>query len=205
MRFVLAVFATWRVTHLLASEDGPADLIVRLRARLGPSFAGRLMDCFYCLSLWIAVPAAWFVTRNLLDWLMVWLALSGAACLLERVGREPVVMEPVAPPWEGDSYHVLWSEARGVAERAERSGALNEAERAANNTSELSANSAHGGPASGGTSDDPDPDSRGETTSSSAAASPWSDTDRGAFRSGEHSVPRKLTNSSPRSRNWPSL
>ena len=34
-RLVLAVLATWRLTHLLAREDGPADLVVRLRARLG--------------------------------------------------------------------------------------------------------------------------------------------------------------------------
>ena len=30
-RLVLAVLATWRLTHLLAREDGPADLLVRLR------------------------------------------------------------------------------------------------------------------------------------------------------------------------------
>ena len=54
IRFVLAVLATWRVTHLLANEDGPADLIVRLRSRLGDSLAGQMMDCFNCLSLWIA-------------------------------------------------------------------------------------------------------------------------------------------------------
>ena len=29
-RLVLAVFATWRITNLLANEDGPADLIARL-------------------------------------------------------------------------------------------------------------------------------------------------------------------------------
>jgi hypothetical protein len=32
LKFVLAVLATWRVTHLLASEDGPADIIVRYRS-----------------------------------------------------------------------------------------------------------------------------------------------------------------------------
>ena len=37
LRFVLAALATWRVTHLLSSEDGPADLLYRLRTRLGAS------------------------------------------------------------------------------------------------------------------------------------------------------------------------
>lgn len=110
LRFVLAVLATWRATHLLASEDGPADVIVRLRALLGRSIAGKLIDCFNCLSLWIAAPATLFVTRKVLDWLLVWLALSGAACLLERLGREPVVIEPVLQSSEGDARHVLRSE-----------------------------------------------------------------------------------------------
>jgi uncharacterized protein DUF1360 len=106
-RFVLAVLATWRVTHLLAREDGPADLIVRFRARLGHGLLGRLMDCFNCLSLWVAAPAAFFVTRQPLDWLFTWLALSGAACLLERVGHEPVIIQPVSQPVEGEVNNVL--------------------------------------------------------------------------------------------------
>jgi hypothetical protein len=74
------------------------------------------MDCFYCLSLWIAAPAAVFVTRQFPAWLMVWLAVSGAACLLERLGREPLMIEPVSQPLEGDSYHVLQSKTNGVSQ-----------------------------------------------------------------------------------------
>jgi hypothetical protein len=88
--FILAVLAAWRVTHLLASEDGPADLVFRLRARLGSSFAGKLMDCFYCLSLWVAAPLALLVTRQILGWIVAWLAISGAACLLERATEERI-------------------------------------------------------------------------------------------------------------------
>jgi hypothetical protein len=117
IRFIVAVLATWRVTHLLASEDGPADIVVRLRARLGHGQAGKLMDCFYCLSLWIAAPAAAFVSRYWIDWLMAWLALSGGACLLERLGRDPVVMEPISQLEEGDADHVLRSETGGLAEQ----------------------------------------------------------------------------------------
>jgi Protein of unknown function (DUF1360) len=98
IRFVLAVLATWRVTHLLANEDGPAELIVRLRSRLGGSMAGEMMDCFNCLSLWIAAPAAIFVVRTPLEWLFAWLALSGAACLLQRFSDEPVAIEPISDP-----------------------------------------------------------------------------------------------------------
>ena len=118
IRLVLAVLATWRVTHLLTSEDGPADLVVRFRARLGQGLAGKLMDCFNCLSLWVAAPAAFFVSQKPLDWLFTWLALSGAACLLERLGHEPVVIQPLLHPREGDIDDVLRTETVGVAERS---------------------------------------------------------------------------------------
>ena len=110
-RFVLAILATWRVTHLLAREDGPADIIVRFRGRLGGGFFGKLMDCFYCLSLWIAAPMAFYVSRAPLDWLFVWLALSGAACVLERLGREPVITEPISQLTEGENTDVLRTKA----------------------------------------------------------------------------------------------
>jgi Protein of unknown function (DUF1360) len=103
VRFVLAVLATWRVTHLLADEDGPADVIVRLRSTLGNSIAGSLMDCFNCLSLWIAAPTALFVAHSLVRWTISWLAISGAACLLQRIGEPPVVFESGPPQQEGDN------------------------------------------------------------------------------------------------------
>ena len=133
IHFVLAILAAWRITHLLANEDGPADLIVKLRATLGDSLAGKLMDCFNCLSLWIAAPAALFVTRAPLLWLFVWLAISGAACLLESAVQQlpeahtPQTRTEVQPytqasSWmhtsEGDVSHVLRSEATGSAERS---------------------------------------------------------------------------------------
>jgi uncharacterized protein DUF1360 len=134
MRFVVAVLATWRVTHLLASEDGPADAIVRFRARLGPGLAGKLMDCFYCLSLWVAAPAAFFVSRRTLDWLFTWLAISGASCLLERWGQDPVVIQPVSDPKQReDNNNVLRPETIGVAEcsiRGENADANRAAKRA---------------------------------------------------------------------------
>ena len=86
IRFVLAVLATWRVTHLLANEDGPADVVFRLRRRLGDGFVGSLMDCFNCMSVWVAAPLALFVSTNPLTWAVSWLALSGAACLVEGRG-----------------------------------------------------------------------------------------------------------------------
>ena len=110
--FTLGVFAVWRVTHLLNAEDGPADLVIRLRSMLGDTLLATLMDCFYCLSLWIALPVAALLSRSVLEGLLAWLALSGGACLLNGIARNPVVIESLPPQTSaGDTEHVLRSEA----------------------------------------------------------------------------------------------
>jgi len=118
-RFALAALATWRVTHLLAEEDGPADAVVRLRRRAGESWVGGLMDCFYCLSVWVAAPFAVVVSRRARDTPLNWLALSGAACLLEQATRERAVS--TEPKGDLDGMR-MWGEAAG-AEELSRLGA----------------------------------------------------------------------------------
>lgn len=98
MRLILAVLATWRVTHLLANEDGPGNVVFRARRWLGDGFVGGLMDCFNCMSVWVAAPLALFVSTNPLTWAVSWLALSGAACLLERLGGASV--DPAPPNFQ---------------------------------------------------------------------------------------------------------
>ncbi len=97
-RIVLASLATWRLAHLVAEEDGPANVIARARARAGTSQLGELMDCFYCLSLWAALPFALAAAPRRRDVPLTWLALSGAACLLERTTSIP----------EKGAWNVLW-------------------------------------------------------------------------------------------------
>jgi hypothetical protein len=88
LRFGVAALATWRLTHLLASEDGPADVIARVRERLGESELGELMDCFHCTSIWVAMPFALCVAKRPASRVAVWLALSGAACLLQEISAK---------------------------------------------------------------------------------------------------------------------
>ena len=82
--FLITALAVWRLTHLLAKEDGPFDIIYSLRKKAGKSFWGKLLDCFYCCSIWTAFPFALWISLGWTDILMHWLALSGAACLLEQ-------------------------------------------------------------------------------------------------------------------------
>jgi len=84
MQYVICVLAVWRLTHLLVAEDGPWDFVFLLRKKLGNSVAGRAMDCFYCLSIWIAVPFALLISVHWSTRTISWLALSGAASLLEQ-------------------------------------------------------------------------------------------------------------------------
>lgn len=80
----VGVLATWRLTHLFVEEDGPGSVVVRLRGRASDSFVGELLDCFYCTSIWVAAPVAVAVAPRPREFPLVWLALSGAACLLEQ-------------------------------------------------------------------------------------------------------------------------
>jgi hypothetical protein len=98
LRLLLAVLACWRVSHLLAREDGPWDVLARVRAALGHGMLGRMMDCFYCLSVWVAAPLALFVSPAWVERGVAWMAVSGGACLLERIGREPVAFTRLDEP-----------------------------------------------------------------------------------------------------------
>lgn len=83
--FVIMTLAVWRITHLFSKEDGPFYLIFHLRKKAGVGFFGSLLDCFYCLSLWIALPFGFWLGNNWKEICLLWIALSGAACLLEKL------------------------------------------------------------------------------------------------------------------------
>lgn len=93
LRFVLAVLAVWRITWLLAREDGPWDVVRALRMRLAGSMPGRLLSCFYCLSVWVALPFGWFVGTTLTEVVVAWWAISGAAILLERATADTIALD----------------------------------------------------------------------------------------------------------------
>jgi hypothetical protein len=84
-RLLLGALCVFRLSHLLVAEDGPWDLVVRIRRAAGSGVLGKLLDCFYCTSLWVAVPFAWLLGQGLPERLLFIPALSGAAILLERI------------------------------------------------------------------------------------------------------------------------
>jgi len=95
-RFTVALLAVWRITHLLAAEDGPWNIIAWLRRKAGTSILGNLMDCFYCLSIWISIPFCFYAAQGIQDRFVVWLALSGGASLLYRIANHVEEFNPFA-------------------------------------------------------------------------------------------------------------
>ncbi len=98
----IASLAAWRLTHLLWGEDGPWNCFVRLRKLAGSSLAGQILDCFYCLSVWIALPLGCWIGATWPGRAMAWTALTGAAILLERITSP---RSPIANPavWREDA------------------------------------------------------------------------------------------------------
>ena len=107
---VLGILGCWRVTHLFSAEDGPWDVLARLRRAVGGGVIGELLDCFYCLSLWIAAPFAALLGRGWREGILLWLAISGGAILLERVTAR---RETATYFEEGESHELLRESASG--------------------------------------------------------------------------------------------
>jgi len=82
MLFIIAFLATWRITHLIVKEDGPGDIIVSLRLKVGDNFFGKIMDCFLCCSIWVSIIPALFISETIVYFILNWFALSGAACII---------------------------------------------------------------------------------------------------------------------------
>ncbi len=91
----LATLGTWRVTHLIATEDGPFAVIARLRRLAGDGVLGQMLDCFYCLSLWSAALVALPLAQSALHYVYLCLALSAGSILLESVAHRRGDPDPI--------------------------------------------------------------------------------------------------------------
>lgn len=89
--FVAGALAVWRITYAVTAENGPARVLVRFRT--AAARWGSVLDCFYCASVWIALPIALAIGTTFAERALGWPALSGAACLLHRLtGRSPAAL-----------------------------------------------------------------------------------------------------------------
>lgn len=68
LRVLLAALACYRLAQLVALDDGPGDVLLKLRDLAGSHIYGadgrpdtgwgRLLACPFCLGIWFAVPCA---------------------------------------------------------------------------------------------------------------------------------------------------
>lgn len=100
LKILLAALAVWRLTHLLHAEDGPFRVFDRLRGAMRRLRLGELVDCFYCLSLWMAAPFAFWLAAGWVERTVVWLALSAAAILINRFAEPPAESAQTAQYYE---------------------------------------------------------------------------------------------------------
>jgi hypothetical protein len=119
---ILGILGTWRVTHLLAAEDGPWSAIAGLRRAAATRWWTNLFDCFYCLSLWVGAPIALLIGTRWSERVLLWFALSAGAILIERFISDSG--PPVATYIEdAESYDVMLqqgartSDDRGITNR----------------------------------------------------------------------------------------
>jgi hypothetical protein len=67
---ILVGLATWRLSSLLVSEDGPFDVFVHVRRAVGAERPGELtglatlFTCVWCMSVWIGALLAVAVTTG---------------------------------------------------------------------------------------------------------------------------------------------
>lgn len=80
---LILALAVYRLSRMLAIEEGPARMFVRYRQAGINLGLGGLVTCFYCTSVWAAAVLlfAW-LTGAVGQAVVLWLAASGAACLM---------------------------------------------------------------------------------------------------------------------------
>lgn len=77
-QIVIIGLAAWRIAYLIVSEGGPRDLMKRVRERLG----WPVLQCVYCLSVWIAVGL--YVAREYLWPVIAVAAVAAVAAMIQK-------------------------------------------------------------------------------------------------------------------------
>lgn len=95
-RNLLLALAVYRLARLIASDDGPGDVCIKLRAKLGAydydhkgrakTSLGRGVSCPYCVGMYAAL-GLWLLPKWTEPVITV-LGLAGAQAFLQSLGRE---------------------------------------------------------------------------------------------------------------------
>ena len=99
LHLVLLIAATWRLSNLVAHEDGPSLMFARLRKSTSKSKSRwvrkfgfvQLLNCEYCLSIWFGIALTFAYELNSpgsisnIGWFVLPLVLSTGAILIKHI------------------------------------------------------------------------------------------------------------------------
>ena len=101
VRIVLTVFAVFRIAALIAIDDGPFDVFLRIRSVAGvyqlgadgrpARGVGRLVSCPHCIGVWIAFAVSPLIMfpSGIGDAFLTVFGVAGVASFVQSVsGRE---------------------------------------------------------------------------------------------------------------------
>lgn len=93
---IVASFTCYRLSELIAVDDGPGDIFKKTRMILGAynlnedgvpaSSLGRAIICPYCIGIYFAAALALSQWGISWDTLLYWLAIAGGQAFLQNIG-----------------------------------------------------------------------------------------------------------------------
>ena len=69
---VIGAIAAYRVSYLIAREEGPLGVFALLRERIDPhqkTWVGRGLNCVLCVSFWVTLAVSIIIGVSWLEWL----------------------------------------------------------------------------------------------------------------------------------------
>lgn len=84
LTLLLASLAVYRVSRMIAEEEGPFSLFAKIHT-LAPAgtWVSRGLECIMCVSFWVALPVALVVDWSP-SWWLTWLALSAVTVIIRK-------------------------------------------------------------------------------------------------------------------------
>ncbi len=86
---ILSSLAVYRLSYMIAKEEGPISIFARIRGKIDPdqsTWVGRGINCPLCVSFWLSLLSTVFILQNrdFYTTIFLWLSLAGFSAFLER-------------------------------------------------------------------------------------------------------------------------
>lgn len=88
---ILSILAVYRISYLIAREDGPFDMFVAMRHKIGQhNWIGRGLHCILCIDFWLSLPPAivLFGYAGIPMIIIGWLGMAGGGLIIYKIFDE---------------------------------------------------------------------------------------------------------------------